>query len=118
HRIVGRKALRILDVLSPLGVPAHRIDAQADDLDTAPVELGLDLRHIAELGGADRREVLGVREQPRPEIAEPFVKADFALGGLRFEIRCGLAELQCHCRSPYPWQTSPNCRCATTTARI
>jgi hypothetical protein len=36
---------------------------QADDLHIAQVELGLDLGHLAELGRADRGEVLGVREQ-------------------------------------------------------
>jgi hypothetical protein len=35
------------------------IDRQADHLDVAPVELRLELGHIAEFGGADRGEVLG-----------------------------------------------------------
>ena len=33
---------------------------EPDDLDVPLVEFGLELRHIAEFGGADRREVLGV----------------------------------------------------------
>ena len=40
------------------------------------VELGLDLGHVAELGRADRREVLRVREQHGPRVADPVVEAD------------------------------------------
>src|SRR5262245_36763496 len=79
----------------------HRIDAQADDLDPALVEGGLDPRHVAELGGADRREVLGMREQHGPGIADPLVKADAALRGIGLEVGCGFAKLECHVASPY-----------------
>ena len=74
------------------------VDRQADDLHAAPVELGLDARHVAELGRAHRREVLGVREQHRPGVADPVVELDRALGGLRLEVRRGVAELQSHVR--------------------
>ena len=47
-------------------VALERIDAQADDLHVPAVELRLDPRHVAELGRADRREVLGMREQHAP----------------------------------------------------
>ena len=40
-----------------------RVDAQADELDVALGELGLDLGHVAELGGADRGEILGVENR-------------------------------------------------------
>ena len=53
---------------------------------------GLILRHVAELGGADRREILRVREQHRPRVADPFVEADAAFGGLGLEIRGGVAD--------------------------
>ena len=43
HRIVRRGALRLLDVLRPLRVAVDRIDRQADDLDVALVEFGLEL---------------------------------------------------------------------------
>src|SRR5688572_9199346 len=78
----------------------HGIDAQPDDLDPAFVKLGLDPRHVAELGSADRREVLGMREQHAPRVAEPFMKADTALGRIGFEVWCGFAKLECHIRSP------------------
>ena len=74
------------DVLRPARVPIDRIDAEPDDLDAALVELRLDARHVAELGGTHRREVLGVRKHHAPGTAEPLVKADRALGGLRFEV--------------------------------
>ena len=82
-----------LDVGGPFLVVVDRIDRQADDLDAALVEFGLQLRHGAEFGGADRREILGVREQHGPIIAEPFMEVDFALGGFGFEIRGGVANL-------------------------
>jgi hypothetical protein len=69
---------------------------RADDLDAALVELGLDLGHVAELGGADRREVLGVREQHRPFVADPIVKADLAFGRLGREIRDRIVDRERH----------------------
>ena len=63
---------------------------------------GLSLRDVAELGGADRREVLGMREQHAPGIAEPLMKANTALRRVGFEIRCDFAELECHHTSPSP----------------
>ena len=100
HRIVRREALRLLDVGGPAGVAVDRIDRQADDLDAALVELRLDLGHVAELGGADRREILGVREQHRPLVADPVVEFDLAFGGLRLEIRRGVVDRQCHGKPP------------------
>jgi hypothetical protein len=55
---------------------AHGIDGEADDLGVPLVELRLQLGHVAELGGADRREILGVREEDRPAVAEPFMEID------------------------------------------
>src|SRR5262245_37490807 len=62
HRVIRGEALGLLDVVGPAVMAGERIDGQPDDLDAAPVEFGLDLGHVAELGRADRREVLGVRE--------------------------------------------------------
>ena len=67
---------------------------KADDLDVALVELGLELGHVAELGGADRGEVLGVGEQDAPGIAEPLVEPDLALRGVRLEIGRGIADTE------------------------
>src|SRR5207249_5080107 len=73
-----------------------RIDAEADDLRVALVELGFEPGHVAQLRGAHRREVLGVREEHAPGPAEPLVKADTALGCLSVEVRSHVANLQCH----------------------
>ena len=76
----------------PLAVVVDRVDAEADDLDVALVELGLELGHVAELGRAHRREVLRVREQDRPRVADPVVELDAALGGVGLEIGCDVAD--------------------------
>ena len=60
------------------------------------VELGLDLRHVAELGRADRREVARVREEHGPRVADPVVELDRAFRRLGLEVRCGFTELNCH----------------------
>src|SRR4029078_8998622 len=73
-----------------------RVDTETDDLDAPLVELRFDPRHITEFGGADRSEVLGVREQNAPGIAEPFMEPDVALCGVGLEIRGDIAELECH----------------------
>jgi hypothetical protein len=70
-----------------------RVDGKPDDFHVALVELRLELGHIAELRGAHRGEVLGVREQHGPGVADPLVKTDTAVSCLGFEIRGGVAEL-------------------------
>ncbi len=72
----------------------HWIDRQAQDLGVALGELGLELRQVTQLGRADRREVLGMRKQNAPRIAEPFVKLDDALGGLCLKVRRFVANSQ------------------------
>jgi len=67
-------------------VVVHRVDRQADDLGVALVELGFQLRHGAELGGAHGGEILGVREQHRVARADPLVEIDPALRGVGLEI--------------------------------
>ena len=64
----------------------ERVDAESDDLDVALVELGLQLRDHAELGRADGGEVLRMREQDAPTVAEVVVELDFTFGRLRSEI--------------------------------
>jgi hypothetical protein len=77
-----------------------RIDAEPEDLDAAFVELGLDLRHVAELRGAHRREILGVRKQHRPLVADPIVEADIALRRGRLEVGSCIAKRKCHVTPP------------------
>ena len=101
ERVVGRGALRLLDVLRPLLVVLDGIDGEADDLDAAAGELRLDAGHVAELGRAHGREVARVREQHGPRVAEPVVELDVAFRGLGLEIG-----RRCH-RAAEPW--CPSC---------
>ena len=45
-----------------------------------------ELGHRAQLGGAHGREVLGMREEDAPRIAQPLVEADRAFGRLCGEV--------------------------------
>ena len=96
RREVGRLSLRLLDVLRPAGMAVDRVDREPDHLDAPAVELGLDLRHVAELGRAHRRVVLRVRKHDRPGVADPVVEADPTLRRLRLEVRCRVANPQAH----------------------
>ena len=62
HRIIGSEALSLLDIVRPAMMTGEWIDRQAHYLDAALVELGFDFGHVAKLSGADRREILWVRE--------------------------------------------------------
>ena len=53
-------------VATPAFVALDRIDAEADDLDAALVELRLDAGHVTKFGRTHRREVLGVRKHHAP----------------------------------------------------
>src|ERR1700752_4735142 len=86
---------------------ADGIDAEADDLRVALVELRLELGHVAQLGGADRGEILGMGEQDAPAVAEPLMEADLPLGGILFEIWGGIAKTKGHVLSP-PMLSSGN----------
>src|SRR5262249_39144638 len=47
-----------------------------------------------------RGEVLGVREQHGPLAVDVIVEADVTFGGLRLEIGGGIADENCHGKSP------------------
>src|SRR5450755_812039 len=96
HRKLYLGALRLLDVALPCNVVIDRVDRQPDHLDAALFKFALELRGGAKLSGADRGIVLGMREQHAPGVSEPRVQVDFPNGGIRFEIRCDVSELQCH----------------------
>ncbi|MEX5728118.1 hypothetical protein Ga0609869_001471 [Rhodovulum iodosum] len=49
-----------------------------------------------ELGGADRGEILGMREQDGIAVADPVVKVDLAFGGVGGEVGGGVIDAQCH----------------------
>ncbi len=92
HRVVHRVALRLLNIGRPLGVVVHLIHAQADDLAVPLGELAGKACHVAELGGTNRREILGVREKDRPSVADPLMKADGSLGRLGGKVRCCIVD--------------------------
>src|ERR1017187_8423665 len=96
HRKLYLGALRLLDVVLPCNVVIDRVDRHPDHLDAALFKFALELRGGAKLSGADRGIVLGMREQHAPGVSEPRVQVDFPNGGIRFEIRCDVSELQCH----------------------
>ena len=100
QRVVRRGALRLRDVLRPALVVLDGVDGEADDLDPALVELRLDARHVAELGRADGRERARVREEHCPRVAEPVVEVDGTFGGVRLEVRRGIAETESHVVPP------------------
>ena len=93
--------LGFLDILRPACVVADRVDAEPDDLAIALVELGLQPRHIAEFGRADRREIFRMREQDRPTIADPLMETDVPLCGLGREVWSLGVDPQRHDTSPH-----------------
>src|SRR5262249_20752478 len=80
---------------------AGGVHRQANDLDTPLVKFRLDPGHVAELGRADRGEVLRVREQHGPGVPDPFVKLDRPFGGLGLEVRGGVRDGQRHFLPPW-----------------
>jgi hypothetical protein len=77
-------------------VVADRVDAESDDLGVSLAELRLEPRHVAELGRAHRREVLGMREQDGPPVSDPLVEVELAFGGVGLEVRRLVPNAQCH----------------------
>src|SRR5260370_28242657 len=88
--------LGFLDILRPARVVTDRIDAEPNNLAVALVELGLEPGHVAELGRADRGEVLWMGEQDGPSIADPLVEVDLALSGVGGEVGSFAVDPQCH----------------------
>ena len=83
----------------PLWLSSGSTD-RPSDLHVALVELRLELRDRAELGRADRREVLRVREQHAPAVAEVVVEVDRAFGGLGREVGGFVAQSERHAAAP------------------
>jgi Ca2+:H+ antiporter len=106
-RKVRRVALGLADVLRPAAMGFHRVDGQADRLDAPPLELRLEPGHVAQLGGADRGEVTGMREEDGPAVADPVVEADGAGRGLRGEVRSRIAQSQSHIYPLVEWSCRP-----------
>src|SRR5262249_17280383 len=81
-------------------VVRDRVDAEPDDLAAALFELGLQPRHVTELGRAHRGEVLGMREEDGPPVPDPLVEVDLSLGGLGGEGWGFPVDPYCHVMPP------------------
>jgi hypothetical protein len=80
-------ALGLFDIRKPFLVAADRVHADPDHFAIALVEFRLEARHVSQLGGAHRREILGMGEQDCPAVPDPFVEVDRTLGSVGGEIR-------------------------------
>jgi len=76
----------LVNIADPALVAVDRVSRQADELDAALGELGLELGKGAELGGADGRVVLRVGKEDDPAIADELVEVNGALCGLGLEV--------------------------------
>jgi len=83
---VQRAAGNLIDILDPSSVRLDGVGGQADQLDAALGELRLELCECAELGGADRSVVLGVREEDDPLVADELMEINGTFGGLGLEV--------------------------------
>ena len=79
---------------------ADSVDADAEDLAVAFLELRFQARHVSELRRADRREVLGVREQDGPTVADPLVEVDPTFGGIGVEVGSFVIDSERHVFPP------------------
>jgi hypothetical protein len=62
-RKVHDGAVQVADIVQPLFVRHDRVDRQADQLDSAPLEVARQQGELTELGRADGSEVARMREQ-------------------------------------------------------
>lgn len=74
------------DILDPALVGLDGVGRETNGLDTTLGELGGELGHGAELGGAHGSVILGVGEEDDPVVADELVEVDLALGGLSLEV--------------------------------
>jgi hypothetical protein len=76
----------LIDILDPSSMRLNGVGRQADQLDAALGELGLELGKGAQLGGADRGLVLGVGEEDNPPVTDELMEVDGAVGCLGLEV--------------------------------
>lgn len=88
----------VVDILDPRLVGSGVVSTQTNKLDVTLGELGLELGEGAQLGGADRGEVVRVREDDAPAVAEVLVEADGAIRSFGLEVRSSGAEAQSRLR--------------------
>jgi len=76
-----------LDILDPAIMRVDGVGAQANQLDTALREFWFELSKSSQFSGANRGVILGMREENHPVVADEVMEVDWALGGLRLEVR-------------------------------
>lgn len=79
-------ASNLRNVLDPALVGLDGVGGETNGLDASLLELGAELGHGTELGGADGSVILRVREENDPVVANELVEVDGALGGLGLEV--------------------------------
>jgi hypothetical protein len=86
----------VLYIGKPALMIVNRINRQADNLYIAFGKFMFKPGQRAKLGCSDGREILGMGKQYPPTAAQPFVKTDFAAGGLRGEVRRDIIDAKRH----------------------
>ena len=86
----------VFDVLGPLRVVFDAVDGEAEGLYAAGGELSFERADGAELGGANGSEVLGVREEDDPVVADELVEVDGALRGFGGEVGSYVIDAERH----------------------
>ena len=84
--LAARLGAILVDVFDPLFVLIETIGTDADDLDVSFLKVFSSPGDLTELCCADWREIVWMREQDAPRIAEPFVEVDLAQRRLCSEV--------------------------------
>lgn len=105
QRIVQFMPLCFFDIAYPLVVTGNRIRTQADNFAVTPSELRLKLGQVSQFRGTHWREVLRMRKQNGPSVADPVVKIHGARGGFGRKIGCRLIDKR--------YMRKFGCRCGT-----
>lgn len=88
------RARDLVDILDPSSMAVDGVGREADQLDAPLGEFGFQFRERAQLGGADGRVVLGVREEDDPLVSDELVEINGAVGRVGLKIRGGGAQAQ------------------------
>lgn len=80
------RSANLVDVFDPSGVAVDGVCGQANELNTALCEFGLELGEGAEFGGADWGVVFGMGEEDDPVVTDEFVEVDGTAGGVGLEV--------------------------------
>src|ERR1041385_8510098 len=92
---------RILNILGPAFVIAHRIGAQSDDLAISFLKFGFKPGHVTELRRTNRGVIFRMRKKNRPAVADPIVKVNLTFGRFSGKIRGNVPYSKSHCLSPF-----------------